>query len=296
MMPLLRQLRRGLAALFSPARANEDMDEEIRHFVQGRTRELVREGLSSQDALRRATIEVGNVTAPREQVRASGWEHGVDTLFSDVRYALRRLGRDPVFTVVASLTLAVGIGAATAIFSAVNPILFRALPYPGAERVVTISDRAPSGAPAEPTYGTYEELASRARSFEALSATDLWRPSLTGTEEPERLEGQRVTAAFFHTLGVQPVVGRSFDSAEDLPGGEKVAVLSDRLVKRRFGGESSVLGTTIALNGEPYRVVGIMPPGFVDIIAPSTDVWAPLQAQRLAPPQSREWGHHYRII
>ena len=116
-MPLLRQIRRGLAALFSPARANADMDEEIRHFVQGRTRELVREGLSNQDAFRRATIEVGNVTATREHVRASGWEHGVDTLFSDVRYALRRLGRDPVFTVVASLTLAVGIGAATAIFS-----------------------------------------------------------------------------------------------------------------------------------------------------------------------------------
>src|SRR5688500_15690875 len=278
MMPLLRQLRRGLAALFSPARANEDMDEEIRHFVQGRTRELVREGLSSQDALRRATIEVGNVTAPREQVRASGWEHGVDTLFSDVRYALRRLGRDPVFTVVASLTLAVGIGAATAIFSAVNPILFRALPYPGAERVVTISDRAPSGAPAEPTYGTFEELASRSRSFETMSAADLWRPSLTGTDEAERLQGQRVSASYFTTLGVQPASGRTFDHAEDVPGAGRVAILSDRLVKRRFGGETSMVGTSITLNGEPHVVVGVMAPGFVDVMAPATDIWAPLQS------------------
>src|SRR5688572_13263027 len=296
MIPLLRQIRRGLATLVSPARANADMDEEIRHFVQGRTRELVRDGLTSEDALRRATIEVGSVTATREHVRASGWEHGVDTLFSDVRYALRRLRRDPVFTLVASLTLALGIGAATAIFSAVNPILFRALPYPGAERIVAISDRSQSGAPAEPTYGTFEELASRSRSFESLSATDLWRPSLTGTDEAERLQGQRVSATYFNTLGVLPVAGRTFDSAEDLPGAERVAILSDRLVKRRFAGEASMVGASITLNGEPHIVVGVMAPGFVDVMAPATDIWAPLQAQPRASPNSREWGHHYRIV
>ena len=295
-MGLLRQVRRGVAALFSPARADADVDNEIRDFVQGRTRELLRENLSYEDALRRATVEIGNVTATREEVRASGWEHGVDTLLSDARYALRRLRRDPGFTVVAALTLALGIGAATAIFSAVNPILFRALPYPGAERIVTISDRARSGAPAEPTYGTYEELASRSRSFESLSAADLWRPSLTGTDEAERLQGQRVSASYFHTLGVLPAAGRSFDSTEDAPGAARVAVLSDRLVKRRFGGEGSMVGASITLNGEPHVVVGVMAPGFVDIMAPATDIWAPLQAQPRAPPNTREWGHHYRIV
>ena len=158
----------------------------------------------------------------------------------------------PSSRVVAALTLALGIGAATAIFSAVNPILFRALPYPGAERIVAISDRAQSGAPAEPTYGTYEELASRSRSFETLSAADLWRPSLTGTDEAERLQGQRVSASYFHTLGVLPAAGRTFDSTEDVPGAARVAVLSDRLVKRRFGGDGSMVGTSITLNGEPY--------------------------------------------
>ena len=295
-MGLLRQIRRGVIALFSPARADADMDNEIRDFVQGRTRELVRENLSYEDAFRRASIEVGTITATREEVRASGWEHGVDTLLSDCRYALRRLRRDPGFTVVAALTLALGIGAATAIFSAVNPILFRALPYPGAERIVAISDRAQSGAPAEPTYGTYEELASRSRSFETLSAADLWRPSLTGTDEAERLQGQRVSASYFHTLGVLPAAGRTFDSTEDVPGGARVVVLSDRLVKRRFGVEGAVVGTSITMNGEPFTVVGIMPPGFVDVMAPATDVWAPLRAQPRASPDSREWGHHYRIV
>src|SRR5688572_24279550 len=289
MMGLLRQIRRGVIALFSPARADADMDNEIRDFIQGRTRELVREHLSYEDAQRIARIEIGSITATRESVRASGWEHGVDTLLGDCRYALRRLRRDPGFTVVAALTLAVGIGAATAIFSAVNPILFRALPYPGAERIVTISDRAPSGAPAEPTFGTYEELAERSRSFESLSAADLWRPSLTGTDEAERLQGLRVSASYLHTLGVLPVVGRSFDRAEDAPGAARVAVLSDRLVQRRFGGADSIVGTSITLNGELYVVIGVMAPGFTDIMAPSTDLWAPLQAQPRAAPNTREW-------
>jgi putative ABC transport system permease protein len=295
-MSFLRQIRRGVGALLSPGRADAAMDDEIRHFVQQRARELVREGVPHADALRRATIEIGNVTATREQVRMSGWEHGVESLLGDVRYAFRRLRRDPVFTLVAAFTLAMGIGAATAIFSAVNPILFRALPYPGAERIVAITDRAEDGQPAEPTYGTYEELAGRSRSFEALSAADLWRPSLTGTDEPERLEGQRVSASFFHTLGVLPAVGRSFENAEDVPGTGRVAVLSDRLVRRRFGDAGVTVGMSIMLNGEPHRVVGIMPPGFVDVTAPATDVWAPLQAQPRAPPASREWGHHYRIV
>ena len=294
-MPILRQLARGIAALLFPERADAAMDSEIQHFVQLRARELAREGMSADHALRQATIEIGNVTTTREQVRGSGWEHGLDTLLGDMRYALRRLRRDPVFTAVTATTLAMGIGAATAIFSAVNPILFRALPYPGAHRIVTITDRARDGAPAEPTYGTFEELVGRSRSFETLSAADLWRPSLTGTDEPERLDGQRVTASFFHTLGVQPAVGRSFDDAEDVPGARKVAILSDRIVKRRFR-DSTMVGASIMLNGETHQVVGVMPPGFVDITAPTTDVWAPLQAQPRAPPASREWGHHYRIV
>lgn len=298
MTALLRQIQRGVTALLSPACADVEMDDEVRHFVQQRARELASEGVPHDEALRRATIEIGNVTATREHVRASGWEHGVDTFFGDIRYTLRWLRRDPAFTVVAALTLALGIGAATSIFSAVNPILFRALPYPAAERIVTITDRAADGKPSEPTYGTYEEIAARSRSFESLSAADLWRPSLTGTDEPERLEGQRVSGSYFHTLGVLPAAGRSFDSTEDVRGGPTVAILSDRLVRRRFGvgRERALIGTSIMLDGEPYLVVGIMPSGFVDIMAPSTDVWAPLQAQRNPEPLSREWGHHYRIV
>ena len=293
---MLRQIRRGLAALFFPARADQATDTELHHFVEQRARELTRAGVAYDEAMRQATLEIGNVTVTREEVRASGWEHGVDLFLGDVRYALRRLRRDPIFAAVAALTLALGIGAATAIFSAINPILFRALPYPDAHRIVAIQDRSQSGAASEPTYGTYEELAARSRSFEMLSATDVWRPSLTGTDEPERLEGQRVTWEFFRTIGVQPAVGRAFTPEEDVPGAARVAVLSARLVDRRFGGDPSIVGSAITLGTESYQVIGVMPAGFVDVMAPATDIWSPLQAARHAPPNSREWGHHYRIL
>ena len=295
-MSFFRQVKRGLTALVAPAHADADVDREVRHFAEQRAAELVRAGMPYQDALRRATIELGNVTVTREEVRASGWEHGVDLMLGDIRYALRRLRREPGFTVVASLTLAIGIGAATAIFSAVNPILFRALPYPHAERIVTVAERSQSGAPIDPAYGTYEELSARSRSFDAMSATDTWRPSLTGTNEPERLEGRRVTASFFDVIGVRPALGRSFDAAEDVPGAASVVILSDRLLQRRFGGDRSIVGGSIMLNGTSYTVTGVMPRGFIDATAPSADVWAPLRAVRRAEPNSREWGHHYRIL
>lgn len=149
---MLRRIHRGVVALLFPARADDAADREIRHFVELRARELARDQLSDAEAVRRATLEIGNVTVTREVVRASGWEHGLDLLLSDIRFALRRLRREPVFTLVVTVTLALGIGTATTIISAVYPILFRPLPYPSGDRLVAIQDRTPSGAASQPTY------------------------------------------------------------------------------------------------------------------------------------------------
>jgi len=294
-MSISRTLRRGLAAILRPSRADRDVDDEVQHYADQLAGEFIARGMTPAAARRAAIVEIGTRTAVREHVRSAGWEHTVETVLADARFALRRLRNNPGFTIVTTLTLAISIGATTAIFSVVNPILLRPLPYPDADRMVSIADRSRNDAPQDPTFGTFAELAARTRSLSAIAVTDAWTPSITGAAESERLQARRVSANFFTLLGVPPVVGRNFDASEDVHDGPRVVILSDRLVARRFAGQS-VVGRTITLDGDKYRVVGVMPHGFVDVTAPASEIWAPLQAARHADFNSREWGHHYRIL
>lgn len=217
----------------------------------------------------------------------------VNDLFHDFRYALRTLRQRLGFAAVSVLTLALGIGASTAIFSAVNPILFEPLPYPQAERVTMIWDHGADGSRLEVTYGTYRELAARSRSFDAIAAIKAWQPTLTGPAEPERLDGQGVSAGYFRVLGVQPALGRDFDSSADRLNGPRLAVLSDGLWRRRFSGDSAIIGRRIMLDGDSYTVTSVMPPKFENVLAPSADIWSLLQYDIS---EGRAWGHHLRIV
>ena len=295
-MSLWRQLTRGLRALTHRKATDADVADELRHYLDLSAASHERRGLAPDAAQRAAQLEMGNMTVAREQVRSYGWENAIETLAADVRYALRRLRANPGFTVVSVLTLALGIGAATTIFSVVNPILFASLPYPHADRLVTLADRGSDGSGISPTFGTYVELRARSRSFESLAAADRWQPSLTGTGEPERLVGQRISATYLRTLGISPNVGRDFTVSDDEPAGPRVVILSDRLVRRRFGGDRGIVGRAIKLNDDEYLVIGVMPPRFTDVLAPAADIWAPLQAPLRGTFNSREWGHHYRIV
>jgi putative ABC transport system permease protein len=295
-MSLWRTLTRGLRALTNRGAADHDIADEVAHYVELSAAEHQRRGLSPEAARRAARLELGNPTVAREQVRGYGWENAVDAFLADLRYAARRLRGNPGFTAVSVLTLALGIGATTAIFSAVNPILLESLPYPRADRLVMISDRASDGSPRAPTFGTFNELRVRSRSFRSLAAADQWKPSLTGTDEPERLHGQRVSASYFRVLGVAPAVGRDFSDDEDHIGGPRVVILTDRLVQRRFGGDRGIVGRRVMLDDDEYLVIGVMSPRFANVVAPSADIWAPLQEQAQASFNGREWGHHYQII
>jgi putative ABC transport system permease protein len=295
-MSLWRHLTRGLRALTHREATDTDVTDELRHYHELSVASHERRGLAPDAARRAAQLEMGNMTVAREQVRSYGWENAIETLVTDVRYALRRLRANPAFTVVGILTLALGIGAATTIFSVVNPILFESLPYPHAERLVTLADRGTDGSALAPTFGTYVELLARSRSFESLAAADRWQPSLTGTGEPERLVGQRISATYFRTLGVAPNVGRDFTADEDEPSSPRVVILSDRLVRRRFGGDHGIVGRSVKLNDDEYLVIGVMPPRFTDVLAPAADIWAPLRAPLRSAFNNREWGHHYRIL
>jgi putative ABC transport system permease protein len=174
------------------------------------------------------------------------------------------------------LTLGLGIGAATAIFSAVYPVLFQPLSYPDAGRILAISDRSTDGAEVPITYGSYRELVERNRSFQAMAAYKPWQPTATGGE-PERLEGQRVGADFFRVLGVVPSLGRGFDAADDRPGGANVVILSHGLWQRRFGGDSTIIGRDVQLDGVGYRVGGVMPREFENVPPHAAQVWSLLR-------------------
>jgi len=286
---LLRQLARGLRALTKPSAADEAVADEVQHYLDEATAAHAARGLSTDDARRAARLELGGAVQIREQIRTSGWEHIVTTVLADLRYAARGLRGAPGFTAIAVLTLAVGVGATTAIWSAVNPILFVPPPYPDPHRIVMIWER-----PHRPqTFATYRELADRARSFEAIAVVRPWQPTMIGTAEPERLEGQRVSARYFEVLGVSPLLGRSFEPADDQLGGPNVVVLSDAIWRRHFAADPAIVGRQLRLDDNLYQVIGVMPPAFENVLAPAAAVWAPLQYDMS---EGRAWGHHLHAV
>ena len=195
---------------------------------------------------------------------------------NDLRFAFRQLLKSPGFTTVAALTLALGIGANTAIFSFVDAVLLRPLPYASPERLVTIWHSYPElnlpRASVSP-FG-YLQDKEQAKSFEEIGALTFWLPNLTGREQPEQIRGMRVTANFFRTLGVGPFHGRTFSEEEDKPGAHRVVVISYGFWQRRLGGNTNVLGNALTLDGNSYSVIGVMPPRFK--FYGDTDVWRPM--------------------
>jgi len=295
-MALWRQIARGLRALMHRSAVDAELDDELRDYFERAQTDLIREGLSSDEAARAARSKHGDVDRAREDLREYGWENAVEETLGDLKHAGRRLRSSPAFSLVAVPTLALGIGASTAIFSVVVPILFEPLPYPNADRVVTLADRDRDGAPLDVTYGTYLEVAARSRSFERLAVADRWQPALVGVGESERLIGDRVSADYFRVLGVAPAEGRAFDRSDDVYGGPRVAIVSDGLARRRFGGASAVVGRTIRLDDIEHTVIGVMPANFHNVMEPAAEVWAPRQYRENAPFESAEWGHHLRMI
>jgi putative ABC transport system permease protein len=292
-MSFLRRFARGFRALSNRSAVDRDLSDEIDHFVEQAAAIHIANGVPRETALRAARLELGGVTNVSEQMRRGGWEHLVQTTIADLRYAARRLRSTPAFTLVTVLTLALGVGAATAIFSAVNPILFESLPYPAANRLVMIWEMGDDGARIEGTFGMHRGLSERSRSFEGIAAVRSWQPTLTGTERPERYDGQRVSASYFSVLGRPPAIGRGFLASEDLPGGPNVAVLSDRLWRGRFGADPAIVGSVITLDDVGFEVVGVMPPDFENVLAPSAALWTTLQYDMS---QGRAWGHHLRLV
>ena len=289
----LRQLTRGIRALVNRRATDRDVRDEIQHYLDQTVAEHMRRGLSRDAAVREARLEVGNATVVSEQVRSYGWENAVESTIADARYAMRRLRAAPGFTAITVLTLALGVGATTAISSAVRVILLEPLPYPKPGRITTIQELANDGSRNAGTFGMYRQLRERSRSFEAIAVLKPWQPTSTGPDQPERLEGQRVSASYFSVLGVPPVIGRDFQASDDRLAGPNVVILSDGIWHRRFGADRAIVGRQVMLDDDSYLVIGVMPKDFENVLAPSSELWAPLQYDMS---QGRAWGHHLRTI
>jgi len=198
------------------------------------------------------------------------------SFFSDVRYGLRVLRRTPSFAVVCIVTLALAIGPTAAILSVVDPLLFRPLPYGKPDRLAFIWERGGNGNPVTTGYSTYEDVRNRATTLSSVAAAASWQTTLSSPENPERLDGARVTWNYFRTLGVPMTLGRDFTREEDAQDKNIVVILSHKLWERRFNADSAIVGRTISLNEKPRTVIGVLPADYDDVINTTAEIFGPL--------------------
>jgi len=253
-----------------------EMDAELRFHVEAYAEDLVRSGVPRQEAMRRARIEFGGIERAKEECREVRGVNLLEAVVQDVRYGLRMLRKNPGFTAVAVLTLAFGIGANTAVFTVVNGVLLRSMPFPEADRLFLVSlNTGFQQFEWQPEVSDRDYLAFRGQeqSFEQVASFSQGSTAnLTGAGDPVHIQVAYVTTEFFQTLRTNPAIGRGFAAGEDEPGRDNVVVLSNELWKERFGADPEILGKAIRLDGS-RTVIGIMPLGFE---FPGVKVWMPL--------------------
>jgi putative ABC transport system permease protein len=262
-MSLWRQITHGLRVLRNRNAADEAIADEVSHYVQETTAAYVAKGFTPEEAQRAARLEIGSATAVREEVCDNGWENRIDSLFSRLRYTVQRRCGSSGFTVVSVLTLAMGIGTSTAIFSVIDGVMLKPLPYPQSDRIVALLHAAPGLNMSELNLAVSLYLYSEEnRVFQDVGMWAPWAGSMTGLGAPEKVRGLTVSNRFLAVLGVPPAFGRGFTAGDENPQSERAVVLSNGFWKSRFGGDRAVLGRCILLDGDAYAVIGVMPPSF----------------------------------
>jgi putative ABC transport system permease protein len=276
-MRLWSRLRSWSRANLRRSRMESEMDAELKFHMEAHAEDLARSGVPQAEVLRRARIEFGGVERVKEECRESRGVSFVETLVQDLRFGLRMLRKAPGFTAVAVITLALGIGANTAMFSVVNAVVLRPLPYPHSDRLVWIAESVPALKSEAASGGDYVDWKDQNHTLDRIAAYDtMYRGSLregaagpgsadfnlTGRGTPERVHSAFVSASFFATLGVEPQLGRAFTEKEDQPSGPHVVVLMHSFWQQYFGSDAHVLGQTVNLDTAPYTVIGVMPASF----------------------------------
>ncbi len=275
---MLKKLAGSIGSFFGSGRKERELDEELAFHIEKETEENVRRGMAPDDARRAALVRFGGVAKTKDETREQGHAVWLDTTLQDVRYGLRSLRRNPGYAAAAILTLALGIGANTAIFSVVHGVLLQSLPYGGGERLVRLRVDAPGAGIQDGHFSPLEitDLRERSHSLAAVSEYHSMWFVLLGRPEPERVQTGVVSANFFDLLGVHPILGRTFLPGEDKHGAEAVLVLSHDYWMRSFGGDPAVVGRVFQMNDRPHTVIGVLPPipGYPE----NNDVYMPTSA------------------
>ena len=269
-------LRARLRELFSRKRNDADLQDELAFHLETEVQKNISTGMPPEEARRQALIAFGGVQQTTEAVRRVHWTDRLGTLLQDARFGLRLLRRAPGFTLLAVITLALGIGANTAVFSSADALLLRPLPFPQLDRLVTMFVQYSTGGfSRQMSPADFYDYQQQSRSFEELAAFSNADFNITGGSAPERVSGAQVSANFFNAIKVHPIIGRTFFTEEERPGQASVAVIGYGLWTRRFGNDPKVIGRNIELNGKPYSGIRVLDK---KILFPGgAELWVPLE-------------------
>jgi putative ABC transport system permease protein len=270
------------------------LERELSFHIEGRVADMVRSGVSEEDARRKVRLEFGAAEQVKDECRDVRPARWAETFVQDVRYALRSLGRNSGFAAVGVATLALGIGGVTAMFSVFDAVLIRRLPYPDADRLVMIWDDLPEvrkiGGPSKssPTPAEWLEWRYYNSVFTDIASSQPGTATLSGDSAPEQVQARKVTGNLWNVLAARPLIGRVFTEEEDQKK-VRVVVISYGLWQRRYGGSPDVLGRKITINDNPYEVIGVMPREFYFLPARDIDIWIPAS---FAPWILKSFGWH----
>ena len=258
----LRRFFHRLRSFFRRAEQDRELDVEMSAHLELAIEENLERGLPAWEARRQALVRFGGQQQTRENHREARGLPLLETLLQDLRFALRMLGKSPGFTAMAVLTLALGIGANTALFSVINGVLLNPLPFPNANRIVVMFQDKPNFPKGSISYPNFLDWRQDNRCFESIAAYRWADGTIRGTGEPEEVHAQRVSATFFSILGVQPILGRNFTEDEDRRGANPTLILSEGLWKRKFASDPNILGKAVNVGGAARTVIGVIPTSF----------------------------------
>src|SRR5215468_3042348 len=248
-----------LRSLFRRRQVEQELDEEIRYHLERQTQEHIDKGMTPEEARYAALRAMGGIERRKEECRDMRGVNFIENLAQDLRYSARMLLKNPGFSLIAVVTLSLGIGANAAIFSFVNAVLLKPLPYPDPERIVSVWEKHPGGFSNPISTLNFLDWERQNRCFQFLSAIAPDTVTLTGSDRPEQLFVHRVSASYFKTLGVEATLGRTFAASENEVGADLVVVLSNRIWQSRFGGDPKVIGSKITLDAKSYTIIGVLP-------------------------------------